>query len=110
MVWEAYNENLDIVLTEIEALLDELDGKSVITADHGNLVGERLGPVPTRRKYGHPYGVHTEELVKVPWFILEGETRREIRREIRSEPAIESDDENISETELEDQLEALGYR
>jgi len=42
MVWEAYNENLDIVLTEIEALLDELDGKSVITADHGNLVGERL--------------------------------------------------------------------
>lgn len=106
MVWEAYNENLDVVLTEVEALLKEINGKSVITADHGNLVGERLGPIPTRRKYGHPYGVHTEELVKVPWFVAEWDTRREIQ----AEPPVESDDDSISETELEDRLEALGYR
>jgi len=59
MVWEAYNENLDIVLTEIEALLDELDGKSVITADHGNLVGERLtgsDPPKVRSSIRRPHG------------------------------------------------------
>jgi hypothetical protein len=105
-VWEAYNENLDVVLSEVEELLDDLSGKSVITADHGNLVGERLGPIPTRRKYGHPYGVHTEELVKVPWFVVEGETRREVR----ADPPTESDSEGLSKTELEDRLEALGYR
>ena len=105
-VWEAYNENLDVVLAEVESLVDELDGKSVITADHGNLVGERLGPIPTRRKYGHPYGVHTEELVKVPWFIMEGRPRRKIS----SEPPAQSNSDTIPETELEDRLEALGYR
>jgi hypothetical protein len=78
----------------------------VITADHGNLVGERLGPIPTRRKYGHPYGVHTEELVVVPWFVVEGETRREMR----ADSPVESDGESVSDEELEDRLEALGYR
>jgi hypothetical protein len=105
-VWEAYNENLDVVLAEVEPLLGELSGKSVITADHGNLVGERLGPVPTRRKYGHPYGVHTEELVKVPWFVVEGDARKTVR----AEPPVEGDGEGISDAELEDKLAALGYR
>ncbi|WP_251133205.1 hypothetical protein [Halorubrum sp. 2020YC2] len=106
LVWEAYNENLDLVLSEVESLLDDVNGKSVITSDHGNLVGERLGPIPTRRKYGHPYGVHTEELVKVPWFI----TDRETRRDIQADPPIENEGNTLSETELEDRLEALGYR
>lgn len=105
-VWEAYNENLDLVLSEVEPLLDDLNGKSVITADHGNLVGERLGPIPTRQKYGHPYGVYTEELVKVPWFIVEGETRREVS----ADSPIKENSDSIPETELEDKLEALGYR
>jgi len=106
VVWEAYNENLDVVLAEVEPLLNELSGKSVITADHGNLVGERLGPVPTRRKYGHPYGVHTEELVKVPWFVVEGDARKTVR----AEPPVKGDGEGISGAELEDKLAALGYR
>lgn len=105
-VWEAYNENLDIVLTEVESLLDDLDGKSVITADHGNLLGERLSPIPSRRKFGHPYGVHTKELVKIPWFVVEEDTRKTVR----ADPPVEGDHENISEAELEDRLEALGYR
>lgn len=105
-VWEAYNENLDLVLEEVKPLLTDLDGKSVITADHGNLVGERLRPIPTRRKYGHPYGVHTEELVKVPWFILDGSNRKEIS----ADSPIKSNDESVSDEKLEDRLEALGYR
>jgi len=103
-VWEAYNENLDVVFAEVEPLLDELNGKSVITADHGNLVGERLGPIPTRRKYGHPYGVHTEVLVKVPWFVIDSN----VRREITSEPPVERD--TLSEETVNNRLEALGYK
>ena len=105
-VWEAYKENLDVVLSEVEPLVGDLDGRSVITADHGNLVGERLSPIPTRRKYGHPYGVHVEELVKVPWFVIEGSNRRTIR----SDPPVEGDDGRVSDEELKDRLEALGYR
>lgn len=106
MVWEAYKENLNVVMAEVKPLLSELNGKSVITADHGNLVGERLGPIPTRKKYGHPYGVHTKELVKVPWFIVEGENRRKVQ----AEPPVQSDGNSISEAELENKLEALGYQ
>lgn len=103
-VWTAYEENLNIVLSEVESLLDDLEGKTVITADHGNLLGERLSPIPSRRKYGHPYGVHTPELVRVPWFVCDGSERRDIR----SDPPVES--ERASESEVEKRLEALGYK
>lgn len=103
-VWEAYTENLDLVLDEAVDLLEALDGKSVLTADHGNFVGERLSPIPSRRKYGHPYGVHAEELVKVPWFVIEGESRREVQ----PDPPVER--ERISEETVDERLEALGYR
>ncbi len=103
-VWEAYLENLDVVLEEVADLLETLKGKSVITADHGNLVGERLSPIPSRRKYGHPYGVHAEELVKVPWFVVEGDGRREVR----PEPPVEQ--ESVDEETVDERLEALGYR
>ncbi|MDZ7731075.1 MAG: hypothetical protein U5K37_09350 [Natrialbaceae archaeon] len=76
----------------------------MITADHGNLVGERLWPIPTRPKYGHPYGVHTQALVKVPWFVCESTDRRDIY----SDPPVERD--RVSDDTLEDRLAALGYR
>lgn len=103
-VWTAYKENLEIVLSEVEPLLDVLEGKTVITADHGNLLGERLSPIPSRRKYGHPYGVHAPELVQVPWFVCQ----QSGRREVRSDPPVESD--QTSEAEVEKRLEALGYK
>jgi hypothetical protein len=105
-VWVAYKENLDVVLAEVEQLVEHLDGKSVVTADHGNLVGERLSPIPSRRKYGHPYGVHTEELVKVPWFVMQGSDRREVSA---NSPVRRKDDSSAGE-KLGDRLRALGYR
>jgi hypothetical protein len=103
-VWSAYNENLDVVLEVVLPLLKELSGKSVITADHGNLVGERFSPIPSRRKFGHPYGVHSEELVKVPWFVIE----QEPRRVVSTDPPVEKG--SVSDEKLEDRLSALGYR
>jgi hypothetical protein len=101
--WEAYEENLQIVLNEVKPLIENWNGKSVVTADHGNLVGERLSPIPTKKKFGHPYGVHTKELVKVPWFVVNGSRRREI---IEDSPV---DQESVRDERIEEHLEDLGY-
>jgi hypothetical protein len=100
-VWEAYKENLEIVLDHVTRLTEKLDGKTVITADHGNLVGERLSPVPVKG-YGHPGYLRQDELVLVPWMELEYDPRREI---VAEPPA-----EDIDQPEVDrDKLEALGY-
>lgn len=101
-VWEAYRENLDIVLSHVEELCEELPGKTVITSDHGNLFGERLTPIPVKG-YGHPAGIRIPELVDVPWLVIEGE-----RREVCSDPPLrrtDSDDDIVQE-----RLEDLGYK
>jgi len=102
-VWRAYNENFDFVLARVKTLLDEIGGKTVISADHGNLIGERQGPIPTTYSYGHPWGVYSPELVKVPWHVIESGDRRATRKD----PPIESSQQ--SEEIIQDRLQALGY-
>jgi len=60
-IWNAYRENLEYILEEIMDELKKLEGKTIITSDHGNLVGEE-------GFYGHPYKVDAEPLIKVPWY------------------------------------------
>lgn len=100
----AYAENLDIVLEHVERLIDALDGTTVVSTDHGNLIGERLRPVPTRRLYGHPYGVYHPGLVKVPWLRVEGDQRREVT----ADPPRAT--ETVDDAVTAERLEALGYR
>ena len=100
-VWKAYRENLEIVLEHVAELVAKLDGKTVITADHGNLIGERLSPVPVKG-YGHPGYIRIEELIEVPWL----EIACDSRREINSEPP--ADDTEQIEVDKK-KLEALGY-
>ncbi len=60
----AYESNLQLVMPYVNDLLDRLDGKVVISADHGELFGE----------YGlhvHPIGAYVPELVTVPWLEVE---------------------------------------
>lgn len=105
-LWTGYNENLDLVFDYVEDLLNEIHGKVVISADHGNMVGERQGPIPTKRMFGHPYGVYSERLIKVPWFVMDGE-----RRTITSEsPTTEQDTDSHSEDLIDQRLRALGYK
>jgi hypothetical protein len=75
-LWEAYLDNLELVLEHVWQLSDELGGRTVITSDHGNLLGERAWPVPVRL-YGHPRGVRSKPLVTVPYAVIDG-TRREV--------------------------------
>ncbi|MBC5792922.1 MAG: hypothetical protein H8Z69_02665 [Nanohaloarchaea archaeon] len=60
MLWTAYLNNLKYVMKEVDELIDKLEGRSVITSDHGNLVGES-------GLYGHPLGQETKVLRKVPF-------------------------------------------
>lgn len=102
-LWSIYVENLEYVLEHVEQLLSELSGKTVVTSDHGNYVGERASPIPIR-EWGHPRGLYDEPLIKVPWL----EYQQGDRREISAENS-ESEDDVQSET-VSDRLQALGYR
>jgi hypothetical protein len=103
-VVQAYCENLDLVLENVEPLLEELSGKTVVTADHGELLGDPERPIPIRR-YSHPKDVYVEELVKVPWLIRDNGDRKEV---IAEPPTQEIGEFDVDE--LRQRLENLGYR
>lgn len=103
-VWKAYEENVDIVLPHVSELMEELSGLNVVTADHGQLLGDNQFPLPLT-DYGHPEGVYVDTLVKVPWLLDQnGE-----RKTIRPEPPIENDRNQDLEEAAEETLRELGY-
>lgn len=99
-VRRAYRENLSIVTEHAMDLYEEITGKVIISADHGELLGERLRPIPVR-DYGHHPSLHVPELITVPWLELPHQERRSITQE-------PPDDQDLPEA-TEDQLDALGY-
>ncbi|MES3518011.1 MAG: hypothetical protein PPP58_10140 [Natronomonas sp.] len=102
VLYDLYVENLEIVLEEVERLLEELDGRSVVSTDHGELLGDPDGWFVPKR-YGHPGNVYTPELRVVPWLEVDGGERRETV----SEPPVETTD--VPEEAIEENLRALGY-
>ncbi len=105
-VWAAYRENLLVTLPHIESLLGELQGRTVVTSDHGNLVGERPEPCPLPyRMYGHPPSVYAESLVKVPWLASSNGDRKTI---VAGEQENRNQSEN-GEADVSERLSALGY-
>jgi hypothetical protein len=101
-VWPAYRENLEIAFNEVEKMFDQLDGRIIITSDHGNLIGERLSPFPITMS-GHPANLHVPELIKVPIITIESKGER---RKIRS------GDSNATVAEgdaAKEKLRHLGY-
>lgn len=63
---QAYSDNLKLVLEEVEQLVAELEGKIVISADHGDAFGEK-------GILRHPTGIYIKELVEVPWMVIDKE-------------------------------------
>ncbi|WP_440764707.1 hypothetical protein [Natronorubrum sp. DTA7] len=102
-VWEAYTENLELVLRHVRDLLEQLPGRSVITADHGTMIGDRVPPIPVRG-YGHAHGSFVPPVVKVPWHVIENGERREITADTPLEA------ESVDSDVVNDRLEMLGYR
>jgi hypothetical protein len=101
-VWRAYRATLDRALPAVESLIDAIDGKTVVTADHGNMVNERASPVPVV-EWGHPHGIYTEQLVRVPWLVVDG-PRRDVTADSPVETQSATDDAVVA-----DRLEDLGY-
>lgn len=94
-VWPRYRDNLRYALDSIADLLENIDAQTVvITADHGNLVGE-FG------LYGHHASVPIPALRRVPW------VETTATDEETHEPTVNSGDETRDAKEL---LEDLGYR
>jgi len=99
----AYRENFRVVEAEGRRFWEGADGKSVVTSDHGNLVGERLKPL-FLKTYGHTAGVRHDALNKIPWLEMPYSTRKTV---------VEEKPESISEVDgdiVEDRLEHLGYK
>ncbi len=101
-VWEAYEENLQYVYHYATQLAEELSGRSIFTADHGELFGEWLCPFPIRG-YMHPSRVRHPDLVTVPWAVSEHGQRRRV--ETGSVTSVETDEEVVDE-----RLRGLGYK
>lgn len=102
-VWANYRANLEYVLDDAIELAESLPGKSVISSDHGNLVGERDFPVPIRR-YGHPPGLRKAELVTVSWAVIDGPRRKITEGDAGGSQLTDSD-----EALIEERLADLGY-
>lgn len=124
VLWRAFRENLDEALPHVERLMHALPGKTVVSADHGQMIGDRSRPIPNR-EYGHPPGIYTSELTKVPWLVFENGPRKTIHHGAASddvetpEPETEAsldgasggdgEDEKDPDELVEDRLESLGY-
>lgn len=102
-IWDAYTANLQRVLSHVDSLVEDLEGKTIVTSDHGNMVGERSFPVPIR-EWGHPAGQYTDELIEVPWHVIESESRKQIVAEPPEREFGDSDDGDVTE-----RLRDLGY-
>jgi hypothetical protein len=89
-------------LEEVDQLLGKLDGKTVVTADHGEMLGERVFPFTTR-VWGHSEGFSTRILRTVPWLVVESDERRGV---ISEDPETVAD---LEEEAVSGRLEALGY-
>lgn len=103
---DAYVENLDLVLGHVEQLFDEINGRTVVTGDHGECLGEQPLYHENSQYSGKLYGHLPEvrpELRKVPWLIHDSNTRRDVV----SEDPVGHD--RIDENQVQQQLEALGY-
>lgn len=100
----AYRENLECVLPSVERLLESLRGKTVVSADHGEMFGERVFPLPMR-EYGHPSGMQTTELTKIPWHSYEGGERKHTV----ASGSVETESSDVAADVVEERLRDLGY-
>jgi len=67
-------ENLEFVLGYVDELLEILPGNFLITADHGELLGEY-------GKYEHHERYNYKELIEVPWLSIKGDKMKQRERD-----------------------------
>lgn len=100
-LWNQYKNNLRYVFQRAEKLAKDLGGKTVFTADHGEMFGNN--PNLPIKIYGHIENLRVNELTEVPWAIRNHGERREIKDGHVS-------DHEFNSEEIEKRLEDLGYK
>ncbi|WP_254822984.1 hypothetical protein [Haloglomus halophilum] len=96
-VYKAYVENLELTMPHVRHLVTSLNGKSVLTSDHGNSFG-RFGI------YGHPRGKFLRDLVLVPWVEFDSNQRKSISN------GAPNDSEAELNEDITERLRNLGYK
>lgn len=99
VVWDAYRENLEIVLQHIGPLVRNLTGKTVVTSDHGNAFGEW-------GIYGHPRGYYISSLVEIPWLVVPYTERKHIED---GDSTTSTEDGADTGVDVKQRLRHLGY-
>ena len=94
-VREAYDGNLKLVWDSVQRLLPDLKGHVIVTADHGELLGEG-------NRFGHGCRWTTELLRRVPWMTYDGGP-------YEPSPLHLAEDEAQDGDLMERKLRALGY-
>jgi hypothetical protein len=98
--WESYLADLRYVLDDVELLLNNIDAERVvISSDHGEAFGEY-------GIYGHPIGSLHPHVRRVPWVIT---TASDKGTHTPKTPR-PSESENVSHRDVDETLEALGYK
>lgn len=94
-LWSAYKDTLHVVLQSVETLLESIDAdRVVISADHGNAVGEW-------GVYGHPRNIPIQPLREVPWVVTSANDNGEYQPKEHNKEV---------STDIEEKLTALGYK
>jgi hypothetical protein len=96
---DAYRSNLERALRAVRHLVERVDRPVVVTADHGELLGED-------GRYIHGYPKHPL-LCEVPWFVVDESVIGTVKSKSEDQ-GIYSRSE-VTEEDIEDQLKALGY-
>jgi len=98
VAWRQYKNNLKLVLSEVELLLQNAEApRTILTSDHGNAFGEW-------GVYGHPIGFQHPAVKQVPWAETTATDSGEyVPHRRQSTRSVDSD-------VVEERLDALGYR
>ena len=98
--WKSYLADLRYVLDDVELLLKNIDAERVvISSDHGEAFGEY-------GVYGHPIGSLHPHVRTVPWAV----TTATDERTHTPETLRPSESEEASNQDVDETLEALGYK
>lgn len=102
-IWPAYRDNLRFVLDDLPLLLSSVDADVVVSADHGNALGE-FGLT------GHGAEVLLPCVRRVPWVRTRATDTGEYQPErVDEEAAAGTGDDADVDSTVEDRLRQLGY-
>jgi hypothetical protein len=108
---EAYKENLEAALPHIAELVEHLSGRIIITADHGEMLGEE-------GCYCHWSRANKRQLLEIPWLVIDkGEKSSESTRQktakdeykLISTERLDEKTDDEAKRKIQERLRALGY-